>query len=102
MAEKRSSELMSENSSKKAKAIDDEEDKHHSINKSKKLSVTARELLDVTKEQALRCMQKLIDGHVPLGPDQPGHQPTAKGWAPAIRTPSGCLLAQKAPSRVGY
>ena len=64
------------------------------------LSKTASELLEMSRELALATVKRLIDAHQPPGPGEKNHQATALGWPAAIRTPSGCLLAQKKPSHV--
>ncbi|RDL36954.1 uncharacterized protein BP5553_04387 [Venustampulla echinocandica] len=74
--------------------------KHSSVEvvAQKKISKTASEAKDITREMAITSLQKLVSGYTPPLQGVLGYQPTARGWGPALGNSCGCQLAQKSPN----
>lgn len=76
------------------------DDLETTVAKKKEISKTAAELLEITPEQAKQALERCIQGIIPPVRGTPGYQPNAKGFPPAVRSKSGCLLVQKSPATV--
>lgn len=63
----------------------------------KKISKPAQLLLDSSVADAQQAIENLIAGYDP-DPAQKNFQPSSLNFPPAIRTPTGCVLAQKKPN----